>query len=87
MGLALSKVPSGTSLVESKSVEKLGKHLVQWATKERFPRLIKMLGENLEKFRPDRSLRSKRCLIVTVSGSKTIFDNRWVRITWCRACV
>ena len=49
----------GQALVEPKSIENLGKYLVQWATKERFPRLLKMLGENLEKFRPGRSFETQ----------------------------
>jgi len=49
----------GQALVEPKSIEGLGKYLVRWATKERFPRLLKMLGENLKKFKPNRSFETK----------------------------
>jgi hypothetical protein len=48
----------GQALVEPKSVEGLGKYLVRWATKDRFPRLLRLLGENLEKFEPGQSFET-----------------------------
>jgi hypothetical protein len=49
----------GLTLTEPKSVEALGKYLVEWAKKERFPRLLKLLEVNLEKFIPDRTWQTK----------------------------
>lgn len=45
----------GQAVVNARSVEALGAHLVKWASKERFPRLLKLLETNLNKFVPQKT--------------------------------